>query len=90
MMRRKEAGHYYTWLKYNEGNKKMFCSLCKEYPTLAGHNSFVSGSTTYHLTIIRSHDSGESHIQCISWYNTDHSAIASCNKKGLLMSATVM
>ena len=29
----------YPWVKFVEG--KMYCNFCKEYPTLAGQNSFV-------------------------------------------------
>ena len=57
----------------DDKNCQMFCAYCEEYPLLTGHNSFVMGSTTFHLTNIRSHDSTKAHIQCISRYNSHNS-----------------
>jgi hypothetical protein len=60
----------YLWVKLVEG--KMYCNLCKEYPTLAGQNSFVYGSTTFHISNLKSDKSSRAHLMCMSRYNSDN------------------
>jgi len=50
----------------------MLCTYCKNYsyPTLAGHNSFVTGSATFHLSNLKSHDSSRANLGCLSRFKT--------------------
>ena len=50
----------YPWVKFVEG--KMYCNFCKDYPTLAGQNSFVYGSTAFHISNLKSNESNV-HVQ---------------------------
>lgn len=62
----------FSWLQYDEVNNNMLCTYCKNYPTLAGHNSFVKGSDTFHLSNLKSHDSSRAHLGCLSRFKTDN------------------
>ncbi|CAC5374657.1 unnamed protein product [Mytilus coruscus] len=62
----------FAWLNYDEVNNLMLCTYCKDYPTLAGHNSFVTGSDAFHIRNIRSHDTSRTHLSCLPRYSTDH------------------
>ena len=48
----------FAWPKYDEpkGSNVLIILLYKEYPTLAKHNSFITGSNVFRLNDIKSSD----------------------------------
>ena len=61
----------FSWLEYDEAKGKMYCVYFKAYPKIAGFNSFVEGSTSFHINSLKSHDTSKPHTTALLRYKSD-------------------
>ena len=54
----KNGKKYSSRLQFDEDKQEMFCSVCREFPILAGKSSsFFKGSQAFHVGNIKAHGS---------------------------------
>ena len=60
-----EWKNVFVWLEFDEGKEEMFCSVCREFPTLADKSSsFFTGRQAFHVRNIKAHANNRKHEIC--------------------------
>jgi hypothetical protein len=61
----------WTWLDYLETEDKMYCTVCKQFPSISEpratgiKNQFVQGTDNFRTGTIKAHDESTAHKECI-------------------------
>ena len=55
----------YPSVVHDDKKKIMQCTICNEFPTLAGGNSFVTGTASFRVQNLRAHNTSKQHHCCV-------------------------
>ena len=60
----------WSWLEYLDTENKMFCRICRKYPSISESravgikNQFVEGTSYFRIGAIKSHAESKAHLEC--------------------------
>ena len=65
----------FAWLQFNEIRQEMFCTACREFPSLADkESSFFTESQAFHIGNIKAHASNRRHARSMCFRRTAEGA----------------
>ena len=54
----------FPWVVYDAAMNKMYCSVCREFPTIADGNALFTGMASFRIQNLKAHDSSKTHDNC--------------------------